>query len=177
MKNFNNTLYQYDFYWTDAKRKECRRVYMEDFGTIPTDTELDLYIGRLDQCEWDSLITDVRYCEQEYGEKTYIVIGKIGTWRGTFDGGKIIKGLRNTIYECIKDSDFITIQYKNNQLCIVAEHHDGVNIFKLRELTEAGEDYAERHEYDYSDKELHQRLFKSSRWSRRVSAFPDYYGW
>ena len=60
---------------------------------------------------------------------------------------------------------------------VTAHHHDGTNCFQIKELTKRGEEFAERHKWDMSDRELHQKLFNDSHYSRNVRAFKEIYGW
>lgn len=173
----NHTLYRYDWGWDTFEKAEIAKEYEEEFGKEATEEELNEYIDAIQRENWDYMMAEIRYHEQEFGEKTYVIKARIGTWRGTFDAGKVVIGMRNVIRACCKDCDYITIFYKNNQFKIVGHHHDGTNTFVIRELTDKGCDYFDRNNYDQTDREMHNHLFNSHRWSKMVSIFPEIYGW
>lgn len=173
----NHTLYRYDWGWDTFERAEILQEYKDDYGETPTDEQLSDYICAIQNDNWNNLMIEIRYHEQIFGEKTYVIKARIGTWRGTFDGGKVITGMYNVICECCKDCDYITLLYKNNQFKIIGHHHDGTNMFIIRELTDKGYDYFNRNNYNQTDREMHDHLFKSHRWSKMVSIFPEIYEW
>lgn len=105
----------------------------------------------------------------------YIILADIGRWNGRADGGKIIQGLWNAITICFEDYNKVYIDGK--RLKVKASHHDGTNYFEIKKLTERGEDYWNNHQYDMTDRELHQRLFNDSHYSHEVSQFKEVYGW
>lgn len=145
-------------------------------GEDLSDYDLDMFIAKELGIDYDTELENISWHEKEHGIKTYVVVASLGLWNGTFDGGKIITGMTETIQKCIDNMDYIDIFYKNNQMCIKCVHHDGTNMFYIRELTTAGREYAEKHEWDMDERTLHQRLFTSSRYSHKVSLFPDMYG-
>ncbi len=173
----NHILYQYDWGWDAFEKAEIAKEYEEEMGEVLTDDELNEYINSIQNDNWNFMMEEIKYYEQTFGEKTYIIKAKIGTWQGIFDGGKVITGMRNVIAKCCSDCDFITLCYKNNQFKIIGHHHDGTNTFTIRELTDEGCDYFDRNNYSQTDREMHDHLFKSHRWSKMVSIFPKIYGW
>ena len=128
-----------------------------------------------DLCEqnWDDIQSECKFANET---GTYLVIASLGLWNGRFDGGKILSGrLDKAIQRCFEDYNRVYMEGRN--LRISATHHDGTNYFTIKKLTPKGEEYAERHGWDMTDRELHQRLFKDSHYSHCVQFFADLYGW
>ena len=155
--------------------EEMKMDFEEIFEITPSEENLQQYIYDTNQDYlWDEK-SNVEYYEKENGQKQYIVLADLGLWNGRFDGGKIITGLWNAISKCFED--YNEIYEEGGRLKVTAHHHDGTNYFQIKELTERGKGYAERHEWDMSDRELHQKLFNDSHYSRNVRAFKEIYGW
>ena len=156
-------------------RNEAAINYREMYDCDPTDYELDRFIDAENYTCFRCEEHEVNYYECKHGHKHYIVLADIGRWNGRFDGGKVIKGLWQSIYECLED--YNEIYQEGKRLKVTAIHHDGTNYFQIRELTDRGYEYWQKHQYDMSDRELHQRLFKDSHYSHEVSLFNEIYGW
>lgn len=173
----NHEIYRYDWGWAAFERTQMAEDFEDEYGHEPSEDELDKFIQDVSDLNWNDMIENIKYTEEQDGEKYYVILARIGTWHGVYDSGKIVKGLINTILACCEGMDYISIYYKNNQMRITEHHHDGTNNFFIRELTDKGVEYMERHEYDFSDSELYNKLFKSSKLSHMVSLFPNMYGW
>lgn len=174
MKNINTTLWAYDAMMDSMECAEHKEAFVEVYNREPeNEEELWQFCDSLNDEYYNDLISEIDYDERKNGQKTYVVLATIGTWMGPRDGGQIITGLAEVFSKC--SADYNTYYYKNSQLRITAHHHDGTNIFKVRELTDDGLDYIENHPF-LSDRELHERLFNNSRYSRMVQLFPKLYG-
>lgn len=157
-------------------REEMREEYYGVYGEYPEDDNtLDEFIDHSNNLNLESEEGNVECYELNHPVKYYLVIGDLGLWYGTVQGGKIIRGLWRAIRECFEDYNHI--YQKGKRLHVDAIHHDGTNRFQIKELTRRGVEYWQRHEYDMTDRELHQRLFKDSHYSHEVSMFNEIYGW
>lgn len=165
----------------DFNNDEMKEAWIEEqwylTGEEPEEdpTEDQLWETWNDLCEqsWDNIQGECKFANET---GTYLVIASLGLWNGRFDGGKIISGqLDEVIRRCFEDYNRVYMEGRNLQ--ISATHHDGTNYFTIKKLTPKGEEYAERHKWDMSDRELHQRLFKDSHYSHCVRFFADLYGW
>ena len=165
----------------DFNNDEMKEVWIEEqwylTGEEPEEdpTEDQLWETWNDLCEqsWDDIQGECKFANET---GTYLVIASLGLWNGRFDGGKIISGqLDEVIQRCFEDYNRVYMESRNLQ--ISATHHDGTNYFTIKKLTPKGEEYAERHGWDMSDRELHKRLFKDSHYSHCVRFFADLYGW
>lgn len=168
-----NMIWSYDTSSWDED--EMRGMYEECYEETPSEEILQRYIQDVNQDYlWDEK-SNVEFYEKENGQKQYIVLADLGLWNGRFDGGKIITGLWNAISKCFED--YNEIYEEGGRLKVTAHHHDGTNYFQIKELTERGKGYAERNGWDMSDRELHQKLFNDSHYSRNVKLFKEVYGW
>lgn len=168
-----NMIWSYDTSCWDED--EMKSMYEECYEETPSEETLQQYIDDTNNCYLEDVQEEITFYERKNGQKQYIVLADLGLWNGRFDGGKIITGLCNAISQCFED--YNEIYEEGGQLKVTAHHHDGTNYFQIKELTERGEEYAERHKWDMSDRELHQKLFNDSHYSRNVRAFKEIYGW
>lgn len=163
-----HTLYDNFDLWetyTDEELTELAR----DNGIIEEDekpTDALLWELRTDEdaLAWDAIKEELT---RFFDGKTVIFYGIAGTWRGSFDGGKI--GDFWTLYgEAFKDCDYISITDENGALIIKGAHHDGTNIYRVKELTPAGVDYFDRWQYGTdarTERHAHAQIVK--RYSHR----------
>lgn len=168
-----NILWSYDT--NDWDEDEARGMYEECYEETPSEEALQQYIYDVNQDYLEDEKSNVEFYERGHGQKQYIVLADLGLWNGRFDGGKIITGLWNAISQCFED--YNEIYEEGGRLKVTAHHHDGTNYFQIKELTERGKGYAERNGGDMSDRELHQKLFNNSHYSRNVRLFKEIYGW
>ena len=164
-----NILWSYDT--NDWDEKEMIDNYREAFDIDESeDVDMDKV---MDFADWTNLnyLSDLDYDFDYYDTYTqlpeeYIVVGKLGLWNGTFDGGKIIHGLKNSVHECFED--YNEIYYEGKMLKVKAIHHDGTNIFKIKQLTWKGVDYYNKYKFTMGARELHERLFNDSHYSKCI---------
>lgn len=156
-------------------RNESIEVYREIYDCEPDEEGLDKFIDDANYRNLEDEEDNVSYYERKHGYKHYVVLADLGLWNGRADGGKIIRGLWKSISECFED--YNEIYQEGKRLKVTAIHHDGTNYFQIRELTDRGYEYWQNHQYDMSDREMHQKLFKDSHYSHEVSLFNKIYGW
>ena len=164
-----NILWSYNT--NDWDEKEMIDNYKEAYE-IDESEEVDIDKVR-DFADWTNLnyLSDLDYDFDYYDTYTqlpeeYIVVGKLGLWNGTFDGGKVIHGLKNSVHECFED--YNEIYYEGKMLKVKAIHHDGTNYFKIKQLTKKGYDYYMKNKVWMGDRELHERLFNDSHYSKCI---------
>lgn len=168
-----NIIWSYDT--SNWDKEEIKSMYEEAYEEIPNDEILQKYINDVNDDYLGDVRGEIEFYEKKEGMKTYLITGKLGLWYGTVDGGKILTGLWNAISKCFED--FNEIYEEGGKLKVVAHHHDGTNYFEIKELNEKGIKYAEKHQWDMSDRKLHQKLFNDSHYSRNVKMFKEIYGW
>ena len=145
--------------------------YREAFDIDETE-EVDMDKVR-DFADWTNLnyLSDLDYEFDRYDNRTglpsvYVIVAQIGRWNGVFDGGKVVYGLKNAIHMCFED--YNKIYQEGKMLKVKAVHHDGTNFFKIKQLTEKGYDYYMKNEPWMNDRELHERLFNDSHYSKCI---------
>ena len=167
-----NILWSYDT--NDWNEKEMIDNYREAYEMDESE-EVDMDKVR-DFADWTNLnyLSDLNYDFNHYDIYTqlpeeYIIVGKLGLWNGTFDGGKVIHGLKHSVYECFED--YNEIYYEGKMLKVKAIHHDGTNIFKIKQLTWKGIDYYNKYRLVMGARELYERLFNDSHYSKCIKLY------
>lgn len=152
----------------------CESVY----NTFPQIYEEDLYKYASEEkmIEYDDEIANVICYEKAHEERTYVIKGLIGLWNGTFEGGKIIKGMSTVISKCINQSDFFKFFIEKRCMHFTCPHHDGINQFWVKELTKRGEKYYEAHKDEMSDRKMVEKLYNDKHLSRHVTIWHEMYG-
>ena len=165
----------------DFNEEEMKQAYLETAEAndweVPEEgpSDEDIWQEWYDQCDlnFQDMCTEIKF-HNEMG--SYLIVGTLGLWRGTFPGGTIVDGyLHEAIQKCFED--YNRVYMKNRNLCVSAIHHDGTNSFIIKKLTDRGIDYFNKHCWDMTDEELHQRLFNDSHYTHSVRFFADLYGW
>lgn len=94
-----------------------------------------------------------------------LVKGVESTWSGRGEGGKIIDEW-SELLDIFSHCECIKIENEKGHLYVTGSHHDGGLEIEVKELTKKGEEYLDKHEYDMSDRELHNKLWSSSNYTR-----------
>lgn len=171
-KKKNNYGIYHSFFYQDME--DFREAYKEENGEDPTDTELVEYTVNLCNIYFDDLISEIEFFENNHGKKKYVTCGTVGRWNDPAAGGAIREGLVPIIRGALKDCDEFKIEFVRGILKITGHHHDGTNVFYVREMTERGVAFEERNRF-MDDRTLHNKLFKSSHYTHRVSLFDTLY--
>lgn len=164
----------------DEKREECAREFLfetlgeengwESAEDIPENQVWD-EMNFNEEVEFDDAMSELKHF---FEDKTLVVTGTVGTWRGTFDGGKVMD-IKN-ISDCWSSCDYIEIYDDGGHLHINCSHHDGNNHFEVKVLTEKGKEYYNNHYYNRTDREMCTTLFGSSKYSHIPHFAREVYG-
>lgn len=164
------------------KRTIYDNYYLCDTYTDNDMIELARANGMIEEDETlsDSILWELRAeCDREEWEetkaqldkyfegKTVIYFGSVGHWDGLHQGGKV-GDFEELFYKAVKDCDYIKIEDNNGALLLTCSHHDGTNIFEIKEVTEKGIDYFDRWQYGTdkrTEREAHEQIIR--RYSRR----------
>lgn len=87
---------------------------------------------------FDTILKD--FCEG----KTFVLQGTIGTWQGNMLGGFIFNS-PDGFYRAINKCDDFAFYDDRGRLLIECSHHDGRNSYEVKELTEKGLAYLDKH--------------------------------
>lgn len=170
------TIYDNYYLWetyTDEDMTELAR----DNGLIEEDEEpSDDLLWRLrydeDSFEWEEVKAEL---DKFFKGKTVIFFGSFGTWRGSFDGGKV-GDFDDLFNDAVRDCDYIKFTDDNGALFLECSHHDGTNYFQIKELTGAGVEYYDRWQYGTdgrTERDAHRQIIR--RYSHRPHFFKAVY--
>ena len=117
-----------------------------------TEQEIIDELYSLDEMWYEDAMTEIKGFFDPM--KNYILFGSVGRWNGNFRGGEVFSGenFEKVYREAITDCDYIEWTDDNGHLYLKCSHHDGTNHFEIREVTERGEEYFDRWNYNWSDK-------------------------
>lgn len=148
---------------------ECHELSKEELEEITDDTVYEWCHETLSMY-WDDLKINIG----SYGEDNqYLIIADLGLWNGRQAGGKIIKGLYNSISKTLEDYNKI-YEERRGVLKIRASHHDGTNHYIIYEITKKGEQFIENNPY-ISDRTLHEKLLNNRNYRRNVNLIKNIY--
>lgn len=153
-------------------REGCAELHEMEPHEIPDD---EVYNYALDciQMELSDLFEQIAEYEKYHGKKSYVVKARLGRWDGIKDGGRIIYGMKNVITACMED---ITDVYRDGiKMKITSTHHDGVNNFEIKELTQRGDAWYDAHRTS-SDRFIVESIFNDRRKSRHVKLWKELFG-
>lgn len=90
--------------------------------------------------------------ENQCNEDILILLGSVGRWNGTFDGGKIIYADEQNLRNTMSDYDEISVEADDeNKLSINYMHHDGTDTMYLYTIPQDLTELAKAMEYDNPD--------------------------
>lgn len=128
--NYNTENYDYYDYYCEV----CAEDEIE-----PSDEDSPQYrewLWQTLQIEWESFMSNLKYDEENNVD--CVVLGEVGLWYGRRDiEPTYFKTLKDAIYACIKDCDYITItQTEEGVIEVRASHHDGTHYFEIHKLND-----------------------------------------
>lgn len=113
--------------------------YVGEYDVDENDEDYEDFInGLAEQCcraDMDAFFLPI--LERYFDEHKCLVSGSIGRWDGPSHGYDVIESSRD-FYRLIKGDLDIEIFEEPNCLVICGYHHDGEDLFYIRELTDAG---------------------------------------
>jgi hypothetical protein len=141
--------------------------------------ELDYNPEEITDCMiWDEIYF---YDENTWGEefhalsdffdgKSCLLVGTVGRWNGTFSAGTVFYDFEKMFYEAVKDCDYWKIWDENGRFFLECSHHDGTNMFEIKEITDKGISLLDKWEYDFNDprteEQIHETIFNNNFYSR-----------
>ena len=148
----------------------------DDIEEVPESAVWD-EVYEMENINWDDARREM---EQFFDGKMLLVGGSVGRWDGTYAAGKVIK--YEDLWKCWQDCDYISIYDQGGHFHIEASHHDGTNHFEVKILTEKGAELYDRWDYDWtiwqncSEREVHEKLWKNTKYSHIPHFARDVYG-
>ncbi len=134
----------------------------------------------LEELDW--LDEKARF-EELFDGSLFLVVGTCGLWNGNFVAGKVISTW-NELMQGFKDCDYFKFWDENGHLYISGAHHDGINTFEMKQLTEKGSSMWKNWEYGLctrkinrlSEREIHEKLFTTNAYSKIPHFAHRFYG-
>lgn len=109
----------------------------------------------------------------------FIMFGYNGLWDGRHYGGDIIEDFDDFYKKAIcHDYDhMLTLYDEDGDFIVKVSHHDGTNIFVIREMTKKGREYYRRHEdnYDFGVNEF-SKIAHGKGYTKRMNFAAEMYG-
>ena len=155
-----NILNTYDFNEYEKIAREILSEQREEGDEEITDNQIlqeALFLMREDE---DDIYRELN---SFFKDKTVLMVGTCGTWRGNLDGG-IVGDFKTVTNALLKDCDYVSIDDEDGRFYIKGSHHDGTNYGEIVVLTDKGIELYEEWEnfgVDCTEQELHNKLFNS----------------
>lgn len=152
----------YNDMFTQEAIEDAKEYLLEEKEEV-TEEDIETYIYNQNDCDYEVISDYIKYQFNNKGK--LLAVGTVGRWDGTFAGGRIINTFRELL-DLFEHCDCIKFEDDNGHLYVTGSHHDGSIKIEVKELTKKGEDYADRHDWDMSDRELHKKLWNSNNYTR-----------
>ena len=168
------TIYSNYDLW-DEWHEDAEEYLKDETGLIPSKSAIWEEIYNADEINWEYTRDDLeRFFDNG---STYLAIGTVGRWDGTFDGGFIFNSFSQLMSKVGKDCDYFHFYDKNGHFFLLCSHHDGTNIVEVKRLTDRGKKYYENWNYGSSsrtERECHKAIF--DRYSNNLNFVHSVYG-
>ena len=156
--------------------EEARNRAKEVYGDEISDANLWDFIAEEDELDWCEFMDNVKYWDKtNYPGSKVVLHGTCGTWRGTFEGGRIFDSLQEAIQKAVDDKDYITIKIEaNGELLVEGTHHDGTNYWYIKSLTAKGMDYLNRFDrisYNTDDRDTINHLLEVKGYVKNIKLY------
>lgn len=141
----------YDNYDLLGTYEEVAKANLKEQGNEnPSDSTIWDEINWLDNIDWN---TEKEFLEDFFNNGcTWILQGTNGRWNGVYRAGTIFSDFAKMLQQATKNCDYMKIYDKDGHFFIEATHHDGINFYEVKKITEKGEKYLQNWEEDYDDK-------------------------
>ena len=126
-------LYNDDLYAYKKLNNKAILEYLKENGIDPTPNATEAAALELINIDYEDLIYNIKRYDEKNENKIYID-ACLGLWRGRVKGFKIVNNLYDAIVSCCEDINIIYFDNLKNTLRIGAQHHDGLNEFKIYKL-------------------------------------------
>lgn len=154
--------------YTDEELKEQYEEYKENYvdpGPVDRDKwEID-FLEFDSQAQWQ--VKDENFTEQIYPmienqlkHNKLILLGSVGRWNGTFDGGIILGNEESDLRKVMGDYDEVTVAEEDTkQVSMEFSHHDGSHFMYLFTLPEDTLELAKALDYESNVKDIYDEEF------------------
>lgn len=140
MKNEIKSTTIYSNFYDEQRYEQTKQYFAEMFEDEEITSErIEDEIAFEDEMLWSEFVNEY---EDFFNLHRMVCIADIGRWNGRFQGYKVIESMRD-FERCLDGLDHFEIREDNGRLFVDGYHHDGVNRYEFRELTQAGERYVD----------------------------------
>lgn len=155
------------------------REFLTEIGENTTDEKVYSLAARYVSADFDIIFDEL--ASHFDGRGRILAVARVGTWRGTFDGGGIYDDFPAAFRAVFGDCDYIKITDDGGRLFIEGAHHDGRNYAEFVTLTERGENLYNKWCYDYGDErteeEIHDIIYHSNLFCKIPHFAREVYGY
>lgn len=169
----------YDNYdlWNDYA--DDAREYLIDEGFVekgdePNENDIWSEIYEIDRITWDE---EKPQLEEFFNGNDWILMGYSELWYGKRRAGTVFSDFNKMLDTALKDCDYLSIYDENGHLYLKCSHHDGTNLYEIKQMTNKGKEYLERWEYSFdkrTEEQCHEQIWK--RYSRLPNFANKVYG-
>lgn len=156
MKGKIRTIYNNYDLWEDYE-KDVREILSENGNFKPSDKEIWEEIYFQDEINWEY---EKENLDDFFKDKTWIIFGTVQRWNGMYPGGIIFTDFWKAWDKATVDCEYFHLYDVNGHFYIKCSHHDGTNLFEIKQLTEKGERYYENWEYKWNDSRSEKYVHK-----------------
>lgn len=163
---YSNYFSQDDYEYAEESVKERHlEEFPDDKEYEPTESEIWDEYYFLQDMTWDDEECNLK---KFFNNGTFILQGSIGCWNGRYGGGFVFDSF-NELCRVWNDCDYVKLYDENGHFFIKCSHHDGTNLFEVRELNDKGYEYYSNRYYCDDTRRVHNRLMTS-----KYSRLPHY---
>lgn len=131
--------------------------------------------------EYDAVVAETWGAEQEFLEKLFdckegfLILGTVHRWYGSTELGYIVHNVEEMgkAWKYCSERKLYDI---DGHFFIDATCADGINYFEMKQLTQRGAEYAERHATDMSPKNLYEKLWEDGNYTKLPNYAHQFYG-
>lgn len=170
-------IYANDSYSYEMAAEDIAQIHRDVYGDpnyVPSSNEVYEELDRIAADNWNDVEGDLMDFFNNSGD-VFILQGYAARWNGKFEGGSLIYNYNDLTKAWGGGiNNFKIYEEGSGTFRIDAVHHDGVNKWTVRRLTNKGKDYLRNHYYD-NPKALHSKLFSGKGYSKNLHFFKKEY--
>lgn len=144
--------------WEDYS-EDVRDLLIEEYGYNPneiTDNIIWDEIYNQDRLNWDDEHERLKEFFTEHGY--FMVRGYVDRWDGKYAAGAVFSDFDSMFYDAIKDCDYWKIWDENGHLYLKCSHHDGTNLFEIKQINYKAYDFIDKWNYNWDDPRTEEEI-------------------
>ena len=149
--------------------ENARECCVENGIKNPTENDIWDKIYLFDEDAWE---IEKENLKDFFSKGMWILRGTEGRWNGTFEAGTVFTDFMDMFSKAVKDCNYVHIYDENGHLYLQCSHHDGINNFEIKKITDKGVMYLENWEENLNDKRTEQQIHDKI--MKRYSTLPHF---